>query len=686
LALAEGREFNGEEIVIERPDGSRVTVLAHVNPMRDEGGRVVGAVNVLVDISERKRVNAAMLESQARFAAFAENSPAAIFVKDRAGRYTVANPLACEALGVANAVGLTDHEMLAADVADALRSHDLAVIATGKPSEQEETVRRQGYERCFLSVKFPLFGADQRPEGVCGVAIDITARKLAEQALLDSEERFRAVVDNISQLAWITDAAGSVIWYNKRWLEYTGMTFEQGKGWGWRNVQHPQHVERVVEKIRRCLQSGEVWDDTFPMRAADGSYRWFLSRAVPIRNATGKVIRWFGTNTDITEQRESQEALRDADRRKDEFLAILAHELRNPLAPITNSLHILRLAEDTDPAMEKVREIMERQTNHLARLVDDLLEVSRITQGKIELRTEPIELAAVIRNAVETSRPLIDAGRHQLAIAVPTEPVALVADGTRLSQVVSNLLNNAAKYTPSGGQIWLNAEVEGDQVVIRVRDNGMGIAPELLPRVFEKFAQLDNPEFRSQGGLGIGLTLSETLVQLHGGTITAHSAGAGQGSEFVVRLPLPARSQRKPTAASAGATRKAARTRRRILVVDDARDSLFILAKLLEALGQEVYTASSGAAALEVARRERPDIVISDIAMADMDGYELARRLRRESGFEQLVLVALTGFGQEGDRQRADEAGFDRHLVKPVSLETLEQLLSAVPSRAASGP
>ncbi len=360
---------------------------------------------------------------------------------------------------------------------------------------------------------------------------------------------------------------------------------------------------------------------------------------------------------------------------------MLAHELRNPLAPITNSLHILRLAEDLDPALEKVREIMERQTNHLARLVDDLLEVSRITQGKIELRTEPIELAAVIRNAVETSRPLIDEGRHQLAIAMPTEAVPLVADPTRLAQVVSNLLNNAAKYTPTGGQIWLAAEVESSQVVIRVRDNGRGIAPELLPRVFEKFAQLGNPEFRSHGGLGIGLTLSETLVQLHGGTISAHSDGVGQGSEFVVRLPLPACGERKQATDTAAETAGKAAAGHRVLVVDDARDSLYILAKLLTAIGQEVSTAGSGAEALDVAKRVRPDVVISDIAMADMDGYELARRLRREPGMEQLVLVALTGFGQDGDRRRAEDAGFDHHLVKPVSLDTLKRLLSAVPSR-----
>jgi CheY-like chemotaxis protein len=376
--------------------------------------------------------------------------------------------------------------------------------------------------------------------------------------------------------------------------------------------------------------------------------------------------------------------LREADRRKDEFLAVLAHELRNPLAPIRNSLHILRLAEDVDPSIEKVSAVLERQTDHLTRLVDDLLEVSRITMGKIELRTELVELAAVIRSAVETSRPLIDAARHQLAISLPRQPIVLKADPTRLAQVIANLLNNAAKYTPEGGQIWLAAEAAGPRAVIRVRDNGAGIAPDLLPRVFDKFGQLGRDEARSHGGLGIGLTLAASLVHLHGGTIEAHSEGPGCGSEFTVRLPLVASGVPLAVPAKPLEAIKLPVPPRRVLVVDDTRDSAFILSKLLEILGHRVLTATSAAAALESARRQRPDVVISDIAMPDMDGYELARRLRREAGMEGVVLVALTGYGQDGDRQRAKEAGFDQHVVKPVSLETLQMLFASLSDPPAS--
>jgi signal transduction histidine kinase/ActR/RegA family two-component response regulator len=435
-----------------------------------------------------------------------------------------------------------------------------------------------------------------------------------------------------------------------------------------------------VKNYARCIALGEVWEDTFPLRGADGEYRWFLSRAIPIRGADGCVLRWFGTNTDITAQRDAEEALRLADRRKDEFLAMLAHELRNPLAPISNSLHILRMAEGVDPAVEKVYEILERQTHHLARLVDDLLEVSRITQGKIVLRKQQVELAAVVRSALETSRPFIDAGGLQMAITLPSEPVLLFADPTRLSQAVANLLTNAAKYTPSGGQIWLTAEANDGDAFIRVRDNGIGISPELIPHIFEKFAQGSGSDARNGGGgLGIGLTLARNMVELHGGAIEAHSDGPGQGSQFTIQLPIGTGAPEPPEAGRGSQIAVAHDKRqRRVLIVDDARDSAFILSRLLEMLGHKVFTADNGADAIEIARSERPDVVFSDIAMAHMDGIELARRLRKEPGLEAMLLIALTGFGQDSDRALTRDAGFDVHLVKPISPEQIEQALGAV--------
>ena len=413
----------------------------------------------------------------------------------------------------------------------------------------------------------------------------------------------------------------------------------------------------------------------------DGSRVTALAHANPIHDDAGKLIGAVNVLVDISDRRRAAEAqaqlceqLRDADRRKDEFLAMLAHELRNPLAPISNSLEILRLTDDLSPAVARVREIMHTQVNHMVRLVDDLLEVSRIAQGKIELRKMPVKLSTIVGSAVETSRPFIDAAKHQLAIAVPHETLMLDADPVRLSQVISNLLNNAAKYTPEGGQIWLTARQDRDEVALSVRDNGLGIPADMLPHVFEMFAQLDETHSRAQGGLGIGLTLAKTFVEMHDGRVEVRSGGPGQGSEFIVRLPLAAQSSiSKPVPAPEQEQRPL--TARRILVVDDTRAAAYTLSKLLESLGQQVSTAHDGVSALDFVRNQRPDVVISDIAMPDMSGYELARSLRQHPSLDSVILVALTGYGQDADTQRAREAGFDYHLVKPMTMDALHHLL-----------
>jgi CheY-like chemotaxis protein len=366
-------------------------------------------------------------------------------------------------------------------------------------------------------------------------------------------------------------------------------------------------------------------------------------------------------------------ALHDADRRKDEFLATLAHELRNPLAPIRNALHILRLSHESDPAAEQVCEMMERQVGHLVRLVDDLMEVSRITRGQVELRLEPVELAAVIRSAVEASRPLIEASRHQLAIALPTEPLIIQGDSVRLSQVIANLLNNAAKYMDEGGQIWLTAKRQGDSVVISVRDTGIGIPAEMLPHIFKMFTQVDRSKRQAQGGLGIGLTLVRTLVEMHGGQVEVRSPGVDQGSEFVVRLPLSKETTVPNKNVSAACP--PVLPSRRVLVVDDNRDAAETMGLLLKLLGAEVRVVNDGPTALATIPSYRPTVVLLDIGMPGMDGYEVARRIREQPEGRDLMLIALTGWGQEKDRHRTSQAGFDHHLIKPADMSALESLL-----------
>lgn len=426
------------------------------------------------------------------------------------------------------------------------------------------------------------------------------------------------------------------------------------------------HVDQVLrgQRVEFELQ--------MPYPVAGG--RWVHVNYLPDRDPQGQVAGWVASITDITDRKAAEEALREADRRKDEFLAILAHELRNPLAPIRNSLHILRLTSQHDPEADSVSEIIERQVNHMVRLVDDLMEVSRITRSQIELRKEPVEVAAIVSSAVETSRPLIEAAGHQLVLSIPPEPILLEGDPVRLTQVVANLLNNAAKYTEAGGQIELTVRREQGEVAIVVRDTGSGIPPDMLPRVFDLFTQGDRHAGRAQGGLGIGLTLVKTLVEMHGGSVRAISEGAGRGSEFVVRLPL-ADPRRSPEIPAQEARPSALLGPRRVLVVDDNRDSAESLGTLLRLLGADVHVVYNGPDALEALAAYKPTVVLLDIGMPGMDGHEVARRIRQRPELQEVALVALTGWGQEEDRHRSQLAGFDHHLVKPADISSLETLL-----------
>jgi signal transduction histidine kinase/CheY-like chemotaxis protein len=370
------------------------------------------------------------------------------------------------------------------------------------------------------------------------------------------------------------------------------------------------------------------------------------------------------------------EELREGDRRKDEFLATLAHELRNPLAPIRNALRILRLAQRDGDAAEQARAMIERQVGQMVRLVDDLLDVSRISRGKLTLRRERVDLASVVEAALETSRPAIVAGGHALRVELPDEPLWLDGDATRLAQIFLNLLNNAARYTTAPGHIELRVARDGDAAVVSVRDTGIGIPAEMLPRVFDMFMQAnDRSAERDGGGLGIGLTLVKQLVELHHGTVEARSDGAGKGSEFVVRLPLAPPAADVPAPAPDAVPRPAENRGQRVLVVDDNRDAVESLAMLLEMMGHEVRTASDGVEALEVATEFVPDVVLLDLGLPRLSGYEVAQRLRLLDGCARTRLVALTGWGQEEDRRRSREAGFDHHLVKPVDPDALDALL-----------
>ena len=495
---------------------------------------------------------------------------------------------------------------------------------------------------------------------------DITDRKAVES----TNARLAAIVES-SDDAIISKNLNSIIMtWNGGATRLFGYTAEEAIGRSITILMPPERMNEepnILERIRR----GERIDHYETVRRRkDGTLLDISLTVSPLVDAQGKIVGASKIARDITDRKRAERALIEADHQKNEFLATLAHELRNPLAPIRNSLHILRLSRGDGPGAERVQEIMERQVEHMVRLVDDLLEISRITTGKIELRIEPVEIASVIRSAVETSRPAIDDHGHQLATTLPPEPLTVEADAVRLSQVIANLLNNAAKYTEQPGQIWLTVSRDCGEVVISVRDNGIGISADLLPKVFDMFTQAERSKRHSQDGLGIGLALAKRLIEMHGGRIEAKSAGEGQGSEFTLRLPLAVK-QLQPTSDRPAAAPERAASGQKILVVDDNVDAALSLATLLKILGNNVRTVHDGQAALESFSSFQPVVVLLDLGMPEMNGFDVARRMRELPHFDKATLVALTGWGQEDDRRRTQEAGFEHHLVKPVNLDPL---------------
>jgi len=526
---------------------------------------------------------------------------------------------------------------------------------------------------------------------------DVSERRQDEDRLRQSEAQFRQLADALPQLVWTARPDGFTDYYNQRWYEFTGMPRNELGDGSWTPILHPDDVQASLGTWYESVRTGNLYQIEYRFKdRRTGGYRWFLGRAYPVRNEQGQIVRWFGTCTDIDETKRAEQAsrfladentrlvaaLKESDRRKDEFLAMLAHELRNPLAPIRNGVQIFRAKAPPVPELQWATEVIDRQVHQMTRLIDDLLDLSRITLGKIDLRKERVELATVVSSAVEASRPLIEKWGHELSVTIPPQPIPLEADLTRLSQVLMNLLNNSAKYMDRAGHIWVIAEREDGDVLIRVRDTGIGIPAEMLPRIFDMFTQVDRSLERSEGGLGIGLTLVRQLVEMHGGTVEAHSEGPGQGSEFVVRLPIAATDGDLESGQAAGGAEKAvAPATRRILVVDDNRDAAESLGMLLSMMGNEIHTVHDGLEAVKAVAAFRPDVVLLDIGMPKLNGYEAARRIRQQPEGAGVVLIALTGWGQEDDRRRSREAGFDHHLTKPVEFADLQKLLAeTIPS------
>ena len=564
------------------------------------------------------------------------------------------------------------------------------VYASGRPFSGHEallvlqpTPDAARTERYVDFIYQPVLDVDGAVSGIFIEGYDVTDRRLAADAVRDSEERLREGLQAGRMVVWDWDLRSNQVSYSFNAMDVFGHgTADAPLNWG---AVHPDDLPLVTAAAQKAIEARNAYEATLRMvRPDNGETIWVEARGKVLYDAAGMPLLMRGISIDITERKRAEEALRSADRRKDEFLAMLAHELRNPLAPISTAAELLKLAQVSDPRIARTSEIISRQVEHMTSLIDDLLDVSRVTRGLVTLEKDIVLLDQVVASTVEQVRPLVESRRHHLSVDIAPDIPPLLGDRIRLVQVCTNLLDNAAKYTPPGGELLLQAKVEDGALQVLVRDNGIGISANLLPQVFDLFTQGDRSPDRAQGGLGLGLALVKSLVELHGGSVSAHSDGVGCGSLFRVCLPLP--TLRDDPASLHGATLPgepaAPRAQLQLMLVDDNVDAANTLAMLLEMQGYEVSVAYRAQDALERATQEAPGIFLLDIGLPDMDGYELARRLRAQPATSQAVLIALTGYGQAQDRERSKRAGFDHHLVKPVEIERLSALLEQVSQTA----
>ncbi len=543
--------------------------------------------------------------------------------------------------------------------------------------------RRDRYVDFLFS---PTFDRPEQPSGVFIQGIDVTGQVHTERRLQESEARFRTIADAMPQMVWSTLPDGSHDYYNHQWYAFTGVPEGSTDGDGWNGVFHPDDQPRAWQVWRASLATGAPYEIEYRLRHRSGEYRWVLGRALPVRNDAGAIIRWMGTCTDVHEQKLAQRALlqseaqlRDADVRKDEFLAMLAHELRNPLAPLDAAAHLMRSASRDPALVEECADIIGRQVRHMVKLVDDLLDVSRVTRGVVRLTMEPVDLGQVVAAAVEQNRPHVDGKHQQVVVDGADAPAWVLGDETRLLQVVSNLLSNASKFTGDGGRIGVRVARAGERIELDVTDTGIGIDAPLLPHVFDLFVQGDASAARSRGGLGIGLALAKGIVELHGGRIAARSDGAMRGATFTISLPAHAPGA---GATAAPAADRAPARALSVLLVDDNVDAARTMAAVLRLTGHRVSTAHAAGDALALCQANAYDVCVLDIGLPDLTGHELAQRIAagHAHASPRPRLVALTGYGQPHDVAMSQAAGFDRHLVKPVAPDALLRVLDDVTS------
>jgi two-component system, chemotaxis family, CheB/CheR fusion protein len=678
--LREGRIVRlANHTSLVRRDGTVTPVEDSATPIRDRSGKLTGTVVIFRDVTAQRKVEAALNASEVRFRTIFNQAAVGIAVTDLTGRFEQVNQKFAEVFGYSmeelqqrTFLDLT-HPLDLGDAQESLRR--LVRQECSDLILEKRCLRRNGATIWSLSTITLVKDSADHPQHLLGIVEDITARKLAEEA----QARLVAVITTSEDSIISMTLDGAILSWNRGAEQMYRYTADEMIGHTTHALIPADRLEEeptILERIRR----GERIEHYETVRVRKDGVALNVSIALsPIKDSRGRVIGASKITRDITQSKRIEATLRETDRRKDEFLATLAHELRNPLAPIRQAALISKSDTATDAQKSWSHDVISRQVNHMSMLLDDLLDISRITRGSLDLRLEDTELADILESAAETARPIIDAKKHTFTIEAPEEPVQFMADPLRLAQILSNLLTNAAKYTDPQGQILLRVECEPDNITFVVKDSGIGIEAEALKNIFEMFSQVKSAQDRSEGGLGIGLSLTKGLVDLHGGKIEARSAGPGFGSEFIIRLPRRDLKRHAPVPAPAVNPEQGAG--RRILIADDNQDAAESLSMLLQMDGHEVHVVHDGRAAVSSFATFKPEIALLDIGMPGLNGYEVAKLVREEPQARAVTLIAVTGWGQEQDKQRALGAGFDYHFTKPVEPHRIDKILRSLPAR-----
>lgn len=686
LDPASGGWMQGDYRVISRKDGIERWVRLTGQAFLD-GDKPVRVIGTAQDITDEKLAEAALSETDRRTRALLEGLPQLIWTCAPDGHAQFFSSRWVHYTGVPEREQLGDRWIEQVHPEDRERAISawygaLERERRGEPPEYriEYRMRRHdGEYRWFAASGEPLYDASGKLIRWVGANTDIQSIRDAQAAVRESEEKFRNLAESMSHFAWIADGDGLIYWYNRRWFDYTGTTLEEMKGWGWKKVQHPDHVDRVVKRIQHSWDTGEPWEDTFPLRGRNGEYRWFLSRALPIHDAAGKITQWFGTNTDITEQLEAQRALtaakesaEAANQAKDRFIAVLSHELRTPLTPVLMSVSAMEFDLDISEKIRDDLQMIRRNVELEVKLIDDLLDISRITSGKLDLHRQSLDFNGAVRHVCGMCRSLILEKGIRLHCEYAGEVGRIMGDPARLQQVFWNILKNAVKFTPESGEVFVTTQRRGDDVLLTVRDTGIGIPEDILPKIFDAFEQGDARITRQFGGLGLGLAISKAIVELHHGSILAES-GAPDSTGTTITVTLPGKAASPDQILPVLPSSQSEEPRRpRLLLVEDHRDTMMILSRLLRLSGYEVTTASTVGEALERLDERDYALLVSDLGLPDATGYELMQKVRDRGSIPG---IAISGFGTDEDRLKSRAAGFSEHLVKPVDVSQLEMVI-----------